>query len=84
MMCSCFAEQSVRRRKKLKDALRKDGEEKRPDKVLYNQAEMDLCSLEEKKSYKDVAVRYVLPRYKLEIEGVVLDNLEIEPLDNQE
>lgn len=46
MMCSCLAEQLLRRRMKLKDAVRKDGKKKkRPDKVLYNQAEMDLCSL---------------------------------------
>ena len=38
------------RRAKLKEALRKNGEEKMPDLALHNQAKVALCSLGGKKN----------------------------------
>lgn len=41
---------TVRRRAKLKEALRKNGEEKMPDWALHNRAKVALCSLGGKKN----------------------------------
>lgn len=86
MMCSCLAGQSVRRRMKLKDALRKDGLKKKKSQVRFCIIKQKwICThWEEKKNYRDATILHVLFSNKLQIEGVVLDNLEIEPLDKQE